>query len=315
MPTRRSGGTYRVRRLRRTRSVVAALEEHEPRTTRMVGDLIALGLRPWKCRAWSVENESRRLVAAVVVVKSCFDRWYGSVFVLDAASGPLVAEIVDRSPAWSVSASAEDIGPVIDHLGRRGATTVVPWLVSVFPNAIAPEPDGRTRLSRKLDTSQLVDLLARYELNPAPTRWQARSWARRLIDRSVVIVAEDHDTIVGAIVLLLDSDRYLVVDRITVRPSHRGQGLSWALGARAQALANAMGRSGIAMIAPTNPMTFDPADLAVDRWISVSLRPPYRFLGQNRLRTIYTRFGRLDRASIAIFRDPDGPTRPARGDD
>lgn len=307
MPSRRPSGPYRVRRLRglrRARRVVAALEEHEPRTTRMVGDLTAVGLRPWKCRAWIVENESHRLVATVVVVKSCFDRWYGSVFVLDAASGPLVAAIVDRSPAWSVSASTADIGPVIDHLTRRSGTTVLPWLVSAFPHAIAPDPDGRTRLARKRDTSHLVDLLARYELNPAPTRWQARSWARRLIDRSVIIVAKDHETIVGAVVLLLDSNRYLVVDRITVLPTHRGLGLSWALGARAQALANAMGLSAIAMIAPTNPMTFDPADLSADRWISASLRPPYRFRGQNRLRAIYKRFGRLDRATIEIFRDP-----------
>jgi GNAT superfamily N-acetyltransferase len=281
----------------------------------MVGDLTALGLRPWRCRAWVVEDESRRLVAAVVVVKSCFDRWYGSVLVLDVASGPLVASIVDRSPAWSVSASTEDIVPVLDHLGRRSRTTAVPCLVSAFPHAIAPEPDGRTRLSRKQDKSHLVDLLAQYELNPAPTRWQARSWARRLIDRSVVIVAEDHDTIVGAVVVLSDSNRYLIVDRITVRPSHRGQGLSWALAARAQAMANAMRRSVIATIAPTNPMTFDPTDLAADRWIAVALRPPYRFRGQNRLRAIYTRFGRLDRASIEIFRDADGPTKPTRGGD
>jgi hypothetical protein len=312
-------GDFLVSRVWRATALVPQLEGAEPRTSLMISELRRSDhLRPWSVRAWTVTDTEGRLAAAVVATRQCFDRWGVTIHVADPNAAAIAATIIDRGPAWWVAGSADDVGPITEHLRRRIGVVAAPWLVSPYPSRIAGDPDDRTRLAGIDDRDALVELFSSFEFRPASTKWQARSWARRLSSRSIVLVADDPDHtardrkpgLAGAIVVTIATRRYAIVDRLTVVPAHRERGLAWALAARAQSVVNALGLSAAAAIAPSNPMDLGEA---LDRrnWMMVSLRPPVRVRGQNRLRRWYGRVGALEDRPISLYRDPGDPTRPA----
>lgn len=297
---------YRTRRIRRDDELIPLLEGNEPRASQALGEVLDRGLRSRTCRAWIVDDSERRPVAAVVVVRPTFDRWYATVLLLDRGAAAEVAAIVDRSPAWSVNGAAPDIAPLVPLLQRRHYVDVRPWVVTAYPNEVTDVPDDSTRLASRADLDALVELYSTFEFVGGLTAWQLRAMLRHVLDRHYIIVVErpGHEAgLAGALAVTTRTRRYGVLDLLTVLPDHRGAGWSWALVAHAQSIGNALGLAGIAALAGSNPMDLE-AHLGDDTYVAVELVPPRRFRGQGRLRNLYCRWQPLRPRAPIWFREP-----------
>lgn len=303
-----AAGRYVVRRARHTVDLAAALAAHEPRTTAALVDVHASGLRPWRCRAWTVDRDGA-LAGAVVVQRSGFDRWHANAFLADPGAAPTVARVVDRSPAWSVSGPGSDVGPLLDHLARRRGLSAMPWVVAGPPVRLTtlPETDERVRLAQPGDLAALVGLYRGFELASETTVWQVRGTLRRVLRHHHMLVAEEDGRMVGALVVSGPTTRYFVADALTVLPEQRSRGIGWTLGARAQLMANDRGVGITAAIASSNAMSFADADLGPESWAAVGLHAPHRFRGQGKLRRLYGRIGRRVGRARVVLRDDAGP--------
>ena len=117
---------------RRRRELLALLDPYEPRATPIIVDVEALGVVPWRQRAWVVERDGRP-AAIVVLSRAAIDRWFARCVLIDEAAAPSVAAIVDRSSAWIVTGSGLDVGPVHPHLRRARELAGMPWVVVEHP--------------------------------------------------------------------------------------------------------------------------------------------------------------------------------------
>ena len=300
---------YSTRRVRRDDQVVALLEGNEPRASQALGEVLDRGVQSRTCRAWIVDDGEQRPVAAVVVVRPTFDRWYATVLLLDRRAAGDVAAIVDRSPAWSVNGAAPDIAPLVPRLRRRCYVDVRPWVVTAYPNEVTDVPDASTRLASRADLDALVELYSEFEFVGGLTAWQLRAMLRHVLDRHYIIVIDrpgDEAGLAGALAITTRTRRYGVLDLLTVLPDHRGAGWSWALVAHAQSIGNVLGLAGIAALAGSNPMDLEP-HLDDDTYIAVELVPPRRFRGQGRLRNLYGRWQPLRPRAPIWFRDSGEP--------
>jgi N-acetylglutamate synthase-like GNAT family acetyltransferase len=307
--------TYSTRRIRRDGELIALLEQHEPRSSQALGEILDRGVRSRTCRAWIVEDDERHPAAAVVVVRPTIDRWYAMVLLLDEYAAPEVSALVDRSPAWSVNGAAPDIAPLIPLLQRRRFVDVRPWVVTAYPIEVTEVPDDTTRLASRSDLDALVELYSSFEFVGGLTAWQLRAMLRHLLDRHYVIVVEwpgDDARFAGAVAITTRTRRYGVLDLLTIVPDHRGAGWSWALVARAQSIGNALGIAGIAALAGSNPMDLED-HLGDDRYVAVELVPRRRFRGQGRLRALYGRWQPLQPRTPVWFREPGDPADHSGG--
>ena len=295
------------------------LEQHEPRSSQALGELLDRGLWSRQCRAWMIEDDEQRPAAAVIAVRPTFDRWYAMVLLLDERAATDAAALVDRSPAWSVNGAAPDIAPLIPLLERRRFVDVRPWVVTAYPIDVTEVPDDVTRLATGADLDALVELYSTFEFVGGLTAWQLRTMLRHLLDRHYVIVVEwpgDDARFAGAVAITTRTRHYGVLDLLTVVPDHRGAGWSWALVAHAQSIGNALGIAGVAALAGSNPMDLD-AHVRDDQYVAVELVPRRRFRGQRRLRALYGRWQPLQPRAPVWFREPGDTSthgRPGRTD-
>lgn len=306
--------TYSTRRIRRDGELIALLEQHEPRSSQALGEILDRGVRSRTCRAWIVEDDEGRPAGAVVAVRPMFDRWYAMVLLLDQRAAAEIAALVDRSPAWSVNGPAPDIAPLIPLLRRQRSVDVRPWVVTAFPILVTEAGDDITRLASSADLDALVDLYASFEFVGGLTAWQLRPMLRHLLDRHYVIVVDwpgDEARLAGAVAITTRTRRYGVLDLLTVVPDHRGAGWSWALVAHAQSIGNALGIAGVAALAGSNPMDLD-AHVSDDQYVAVELVPRRRFRGQGRLRDLYGRWQPLQPRTPIWFREPGEPADLSR---
>ena len=302
------GARYVVRRARHAVTLAATLAFHEPRTTAALVDVETSGLRPWGCRAWTVDRDGA-LAGALVVQRSGFDRWHANAYLADPDAAPILAGLVDRSPAWSVTGPGSDVGPLVEHLARRRGLSAMPWVVADPPVRLTTlsETDERVRLATRHDLAALVELYREFELASETTVWQVRGTLRRLLRDQEVLVAEEAGRMVGAIVVSGPTARYYVADALTVLPEQRSRGIGWTLGARVQRMANERGVGITAAIASSNAMSFADANLGPESWAAVGLHAPHRFRGQGQLRRLYGRIGRRVGRARVMLRDGDGP--------
>jgi hypothetical protein len=293
-------------------SLAAELEPDEPRTTRLVSDLLAYRSWRWR-RAWRVDGPGDALAGALVLARACFDRWYGSVYVRDPAAAPLLARRIDRSVAWSVVGAAADIRPLQPHVRRVQRVLVLPWATvpHPIPDILGP-PDHHTRAATLLDLGQLTDLYSGYELFAALTRWQLRQHLRRLIDRHLVMVYERDERIVAAAIIDGRTRRFAIGTDLTVHPEFRREGIAWEIGKRMEAMDRGLGVGAWGALAATNPMQVEDAAVAweADHLYTLMLGGPRRFKGQTRLRRLYGRIEPVPRRRGQEFRDPTNPALP-----
>jgi GNAT superfamily N-acetyltransferase len=307
-----TSAAYVVRRAWRSAPLIAALERYEPRTTTALVSVLAFGVKPYLIKAWTVERDGE-LAGAFVLVRATFDRWLGYSLVVDAGAAPHVAAIADRSLAWSVTGSAEDVRPLIEHLSRYRGLSGLPWVVATYPVRVTdrPEHDPRVRPATRRDLRELSRLYAGYELAPDLTRWQLWIALWLFLRSFTIVVAEEDGAMVGAIMLGGPTRSWALGDGLTVDPAARSRGIGWTLVAQVQRLANEHRLGGTGAIAPTNPMNFADADLDGDWWVGAALRPPRRFRGQVRLRRLYRRLGQRPARIGDEYRNVD-PARPRR---
>jgi N-acetylglutamate synthase-like GNAT family acetyltransferase len=294
-------------------SLATELEPDEPRTTRLVSDLLAYRSWRWR-RAWRIDGQQGELAAVLVLAKACFDRWDASVYVRDPASAPLLGRRIDRSIAWSVTGAAADIRPLQPHVRRVKQVLVLPWGTLPYPSPeVLGPPDEHTRAATLLDLGQLMDLYSGYELFSKLTRWQLRQRLRRLIDRHLVIVYERDERIVAAAIIDARTRRYAISTDLTVHPDFRREGIAWEIGKRMEAVDRALAVGASAALATTNPMHRDDAAIRwdPDHLYTLMLGGPRRFKGQTRLRRLYGRIQPLARRPLHEFRDPTNPATPA----
>ncbi len=302
-------GPYRTRRIRRDSELVELLEDHEPRSTRALSEVLDRGVRSHTCRAWIVDDGDRRPAAAVVLVRPTFDRWFATVLLLDVGAAADVARLVDHGPAWSVVGAAPDIAPLVPLLRRRSFVDVRPWVVTAYPVTVTDVTHDSTRIAVRTDLDALVELYSTFEFSGGLTTWQLRSRLRHILDRHYIVVTEwpgDATRLAGAAAVTARARRYAVLELLTVVPEHRGGGRSWALVAHAQAIGNALGYAGVAAMAGTNPMNLED-HLGDDTYVAVRLVEPRRFRGQGRLRKLYGRWQPLNPRAATWFRQPGDP--------
>jgi ribosomal protein S18 acetylase RimI-like enzyme len=297
-------------RQRESGALIAFLETGEPRTSHALSDVVAYGLGPLRSRAWLVADPHGAPAAAVVITRSCLDRWYAHTYFVDGGAAPAAASILDASPAWTVTGAARDIRPLLPHLRRLRWTSAFPWLVDEYPVSVTRKADRYSRVATLADFEQLVELYRGYELGANCTMWQLRSIVRDWLRHQIVVVSERKGRVVGAILVIGRTRRYAVVDGLTVLPEYRNRGVAWSLAARAQAVINGMGLSVTACIAASNPMKFDAETIEDERWVVAALGEPYRFRGEGRLRAMSVAIAGRDPREIVYFRDPRDPDAP-----
>ncbi len=295
-----------VRQARDLPALLAFLEPFEPRTTSAIADLLADGLGRYRCRAWTIDIEGRP-AGAVVLHRSGFDRWHARCFVDDPAAARPIADLLDRSPAWSVTGPGTDLAPLVDLTRRERAVSSMPWVVAEPPVSVTArsETDPHVRYAVPADLDALVELYRDFELASETTVWQLRGTLRRILDRRRILVYEQDRRPVAALVVSGPTARYMVADGLTVLPEHRSRGFGWTLGARAQGLAKLHGVGITAAIAATNAMSFTAVNLGPASWVVISLGAPHRFKGETRLRRLYSRIGprRTVREAVVLRTD------------
>lgn len=309
-----AAGPVRARRVRRPVRLLAELAAFEPRTTEMMGELRALGrgvtgLAPWRARLWEVRVDGR-LLGALLVGRKAFDQWHGTVFLADAAAAAPLAAALDRGPARSVSGAERDVAPLRPLVPRAVGMTVLPWIVLEPPIAVAPDPDGTARLATSADLAALTDLYHGYELWGLTNAWQVRQALRQALRHGTVLVAERDGLLAGAAMFTSRTDRYLVLDGLTVPPEHRRSGVAWSVAAQAQAFANQHGLGATLALAATNPMPLAPL-AGPERWGGMWMVPRHRFPGQGRLRSLYLGLHPRQVRAPVLVRDPTDPSQPA----
>ena len=297
----------RVRRSRTARRLATDLAAYEPRTSEMLGELTSLGLGPWRCRAWQVRVDGR-FAGALVLVRVAFDQWHGGALVLDRAAAAPLGDLIDRSPARSLSGTTRDLAPLRECARRAVGLAVLPWVVVEPPIQVVGEPDASTRMATTADLDALAQLYDGYELWSLTTRGQVRRALRQVLAHGFVMVAEDAGRLLGAAMFTARTPRYLVLDGLTVLPEHRRSGVAWALAARAQAIANALGAGATLALAATNPMPLESL-AGAETWSALVLVPRQRFKGQGQLRRLYRRLAPRRLRQSTLVRDPSDPSQ------
>jgi hypothetical protein len=294
------------------RRLCAELEDREPRTSRLISDLLTY--RDWRRRrAWLVEAAHHELAAVLVLTRACFDRWTGSAFVNDGGAAPEVARLIDRSVAWTVSGAAADIQPLIPYVRRTRRVLVSPWGIVPYPApGILGPPDEHSRAATMLDLDNLVDLYDGYEISWPTTRWQLRQYMCRLIDRHLVLVYEREGQIVAATTIAGRTRKYAIAIDLTVRPDFRRAGIGWEMGKRVHAVNEAWGVGVSGALGASNPMMHEDERVVWDpsHFYTLALGGPRRFKGETRLRRLYARVQQAGMRRAELFRDPENPDRP-----
>jgi Acetyltransferase (GNAT) family len=304
---------YRVHRVGRdARRLAAELEGDEPRTTRLVSDLLVY--RDWRWRrAWQVTGPDRELAGALVLVRACFDRWTASSHLRDPGAAPALAKLLDRSIAWNVLGAEADIRPLLPHLRRARRMFVAPWVIVPHPvNDLLGAPDDHTRLATTLDLDELIELYSGYEMAWPMTRWQLRQYLQQALDRHIVVVYELDGRLVGAVSIEGRTRRFATMMDLTVLPEFRRSGIAWELAKRMHEVGRSMAIGGSGAMAASNPMHIDDDRIVWgdENFYNVSLGSPRRFKGQTRLRRLYGRIQPLTPRIATNFRDPSDPDLP-----
>jgi hypothetical protein len=274
---------YRVHRVGRdARTLAAELEGDEPRTTRLVSDLIVYRDSRWR-RAWQVSGPAGELAGALVLVRACFDRWTASSFLRDPGAAPTLARLLDRSIAWNVLGAEADIRPLLPHLRRARRMLVAPWVIVPHPvtDLLGP-PDDHTRLATTLDIDQLMGLYSGYEMAWPLTRWQLRQYLQQVLDHHMVVVYEVEGNLVGAVAIEGRTRRYATMMDLTGLPEFRRSGIAWELAKRMHEIGRSMAIGGSGAMAASNPMHIDDERIVWgdENFYNVSLGAPRRFKGK-----------------------------------
>lgn len=269
-----SSGALRLRRTRNASELLAITEPLEPHATMLVGRLRdrTVGRED---RAFLVEDVGESPLGVVLVTRLCFDRWYAKPLLLDDRAAPLVARAVDRSRARGLFGPEEHVGPLVPFLSRAGRVRTMPW-AWVPPPLPPPESalDPRTRLATRADFGALVDLYRTFDLDPVPPRRVAGVLAR-VLDRHMIVVAEEQGRLVAAMRAETRSRRYLYWGGLTVRPESRNRSLARAVILRTHAVSRDCGLGYMVVRATARP----PAAGRRTTFNPLLQRPDYRALG------------------------------------
>lgn len=282
--------------------VLALAEPLEPATTRAVADL-ERWRNPGHLEMHIAELDGRP-VGAVVIAERCRGRRYATPVVLDPVAAPALASIVDRSAAWDLGGGSTHVEPLVPHLARARPPIQSAFWSTRVPLGLA-ELDPRCREAGPQDLPALVELYSGYEMDWIPTGPRLRAFLKATLEHRPVLVAEDDGRIVAALRCESRSRTHDIWAGLTVLPSHRRQGLAYALIHGGGLVSAAADRVLCGVLAMTNPIATDVTkiptapqwlDTVKLRWTVAHLQSPRRFPGHRRLRRAYERFeGRLER--------------------
>ena len=316
----RADGTMRIERLRRAGvdAVATALATDEPRTS-----VVLCRLRGrWPDRTWVVRDAVGSIAGVVSLRWLSLDVWTVTVYLADPRAAALAAQLVDRSPARSLTGTAADVDPLLPFLTRARTQMSFPLLVARAPVAgILDDPDGGTRLADRHDLAALVELHRCDEIAPVRTAWQLRWYLWRLLRTTTVVVHVEDDRLVGSAVAQRVAGEFLVIDNVFVHPDARRHGVAWELGKRLLAIATEHQVGATGALAPTNPMEFPRDRVSYSREEDsthhrlVSLAATRRFRGHGRLRRRYESIQPIASvtADVDLFRDPSDPAASPPG--
>jgi len=258
-------------------AVVAAAAADEPRST-----LVAAGLR--SSGRWfvvSIEDRGGAVLAAVVLHRIGPAQWEALPLLADARAVPVLARIIDWSPASMVTGVGPHVAPLIERLTRVKSVGSSAFFGSRDMNVEVPESyDERTRIATVADIPALADLFFEYPLARPPDRASWYRTLRQMITDSFIVVADLDGEVVGALTTTASDDWVLVTDGVT-RQDHRGEGLGWAMGERLLGLILVNGYLPCTSKTDENPMSVDNHvaehnALSDDRMLGVALEPHLR---------------------------------------
>jgi hypothetical protein len=310
--------TYQARRVtsaaERT-ALMASIEELEPRSTILRGEVARAGRRGLRL---FVAEDGERVGGLAAVYRICWDLWEAAIVLLDEDAAPVLARAIDRSPAREVYGSSADLQPLVAHLPRLVRTSRMPCIVIPPPlpepiSDLADSSEGTRRATRG-DVRQLARLYEGFELDAIPTMVQLRRHFRRLLRQDLpVFLYFAGDEVVGASKLVPITDRFALSTDTTLIPSARGQRAVWILMFAAYDEMRERGVGFLGTLAPTNPIKMETLAPAVEGfgghiedWSTIVLRTPVRFRGQGRLRSAWSVLGGRRRHRAAVRVRPDG---------
>ncbi|QXC59229.1 hypothetical protein KSP35_12505 [Aquihabitans sp. G128] len=268
-------GSGRWLRLGRHPELEGIAADGEPRTL-PVSSALRAPRRPGTLLVACVEGGGGRLLGALAVERSGVGRWDALPLLLDVEAAPWIARLAQVSGATRVYGTAEHVDPVADRLTRVERVVRLPFHSSMAIDGLPPV-DPRTRRAVPADAPALADLFASYGLSHLPSRRSRRRHFERVArDRLAVVVELDGEVVGAAFGDAAGRDHVFLADG-TIRPDHRGQGLSWPMVLAFVVLARDEGLAVCGSPVASNPMDpvahADAAGRPVDEWVSVRLRP------------------------------------------
>jgi hypothetical protein len=299
--------------------VVEYLRGREPESTAVLAALV----RPRRSRhqkVWVVRG-STGIGGVLVSTRFCFDRWHGSLLLDDLSHAQEMATALDRSNLWTVTGPFDALDAVLPQVTRyrssgRTRLHVVPYVPRSLPaGAGGFSPSDFSRYAdftlRRATPRDRKALVALYTTDPRIAQLP-RSRVPGIVRRALphTLVAASPNGITGAI-MSTPGIEYNIVNRLVVDPAGRGGRLSYvlALHAALAALADGRGccgfrsepedpRGALRMMRSSYSESLDFGESQA--WLNVSLWPPRRFRGHNRLRFALERLeSRLSEAVAA----------------
>src|SRR5688572_19858141 len=105
-------------------TALQAVEPLEPRTSLVAAALLR---GPSRHRRLHVVEDSGMVAGVASIHQLCLDRWGANVVILDPEAAPLLAAVVDRSPARYVGGVLADVEPLVPHMTRAWQLSTMPW--------------------------------------------------------------------------------------------------------------------------------------------------------------------------------------------
>jgi hypothetical protein len=282
--------------------VAEYLRGREPEST------AALAAVAWPRRSrqkvWVVRG-STGIVGVLVSTRFCFDRWHGSLMLDDLSHAREMASALDRSNLWTVTGPFDALDAVLPEVTRyRSSGRTRLHFVPYVPRSLPTNTNGRSpsdfshyadftlRQATPRDRRALVALYTTDQRIAELPRSRVPGIIRRALPRT--LVAESPDGIAGAI-MSTPGIEYNIVNRLVIDPAFRGGRLSYVMALHAALAALAAGRGccgfrrdlevprgALTMMRSSHSESLDFGESQA--WLNVSLWPPRRFRGHNRLR-------------------------------
>lgn len=274
-----------IRRLRTPDAVLGLVEGRLPLSVDIVDRVNRTRERShWKAH---VIAHDEQFCGLFFQYRLCRGKWEAILILDSAIADPDVERFINRAHVWSIGGPGGDVAALLERLPRLSRLTRLemfhertpPEFWSSLPGAVALGPEHLDRL---------IEFFSYHERFGIPTMSGIREFVTLALQRGPAVVFEEDDEIVAGVLLGAATDEWIALDGMSVRPDHRGSGLSTILLSGVARLFSDQGVGMCGVRASTNPGGYE-TYAGQTEWFVGNLRPPKKFRGHQRLRVLLLR--------------------------